>query len=74
MSRLSTKQRQARKRGKQRLVKAFCPKCRKESFWVQVTNSGKGVNSSWMQVEYWFEGYGKCSECGYKGYYSDSSL
>ena len=55
-------------------VLVFCPKCKQETFYVKPENTGKGYNYEFSQPEYWFDGEGKCSECDYTGYYSDSSL
>ena len=52
----------------------FCPKCGEESFEVVVTHSGKSLNHTFGLTEHWFEGEGTCYECGYRGWYGDSSL
>jgi predicted nucleic-acid-binding Zn-ribbon protein len=52
-----------------------CPRCHcPESFTVVVEDSGSGYNATYGVTDYWFRGTGTCSECGYEGEYSDSSL
>lgn len=53
---------------------AFCPRCHQESLTVTPTDGGKGYNAGVGLTEYWVRGDGVCSECGWKGEYSDSSL
>lgn len=55
-------------------VECFCPECGEESFTVTVEDSGSSHNYEFGQTEHFFSGEGKCSACGYMGYYSDSSL
>jgi len=48
----------------------ICPVCQEEGFVVAITDSG-----SWSDATgagHWFEGDGEC-ECGYKGWFSDST-
>jgi hypothetical protein len=52
-------------------VTVFCPECKEEQFIVTITDSGSGPDE-WGTC-HWFYGDGVCSECGYKGDYSDSS-
>lgn len=53
-------------------VMAFCPECHGEGqFEITVTKSGTGFDGE--REIHWFEGYGACHDCGYKGYYSDSN-
>lgn len=56
----------------EQLVTCFCPECEEESFEVAVTDCGTGQCE--MITMYWFEGEGVCSECGYKGSFSDTSV
>lgn len=55
-----------------KIVTCFCPKCHVETFEVLTTGGGKYLNPD-IGTIYWFEGDGKCNECGYEGHYSDSS-
>lgn len=53
------------------VIMCFCPECREEQFEVTIEDSGKSHNG---EIEiHWFAGAGKCVECGYEGYYSDST-
>ena len=49
----------------------FCPECGSESFEVTITGSGSHPDE--WGTYYWWEGDGKCSECGYTGEYSHCS-
>ena len=50
----------------------FCPKCENESFEVQIERSGQYCDREQGTI-YWFAGDGKCYECGFEDYYSDSN-
>ena len=51
----------------------FCPECRKETFNVTITDSGKGHDPEYGVI-HWFSGDGVCSKCGYEAPYGDSSV
>src|SRR5688572_25027017 len=51
---------------------ASCPKCFNETLSVHI--SGGGISQTEYGTAYWFEGDGKCSTCGFEGWFSDSSL
>ena len=52
---------------------AVCPKCHEESFEIDITDTGSFVHSDYG-VGYWWEGDGKCTNCGHESFYSDSSI
>ena len=58
-------------RFKQNKITAFCPECGEEQLIVTITDSGSGPDE--FGTNHWFSGEGKCTECDYKGCYSDSS-
>lgn len=49
----------------------FCPRCGEETLEVEVTDSGESFDGE--ITSHWFEGDSFCSECGFYGFYSDSS-
>ena len=46
---------------------AFCVKCGHTAFDVKIAKTGSGPGYSW------FEGEGKCRDCGYTGHHSYSN-
>lgn len=48
-----------------------CPECHEETFSVVVTDSGSHPDE-WGTC-HWWEGDGKCTECGHEEFYNDSS-
>lgn len=48
----------------------FCPVCKEDTLLVDITDSG--IKSSEDGSYHWFEGDGKCSQCGWSGFYQDS--
>ena len=53
-------------------VLTFCPKCGEETLEFEITASGDSFDGE--VTSHWFQGDAVCSECGWSGFHSESSV
>lgn len=56
------------------IVQCSCPECKDMTLEVIVSRTGKAFSREFGAEDHWFTGLARCSKCGYKGSYGESTL